>query len=146
MLPFITQLTLVFLIAAILAILARFLKQPAVLAYLAAGVIAGHFGFFNFSDQGLFALFSDLGIMFLLFLIGLEINYDSLRLIGKHAIVIGLSQIVFTSSIGFFLARFFSFELLPALYIGIALTFSSTAIIVKILSEKRDLQIGRAHV
>ncbi len=139
MITFLTQLTLVFLAAALLALLARFFKQPAILGYLAAGVIAGHFGFFNLGNQGVFALFSDLGIMFLLFLVGLEINYDSLRLVGKHAIIIGISQIAFTSTIGFFLARFFAFPLLPALYIGVALTFSSTAIIVKILSEKRDL-------
>ena len=132
------ELAVVVLIAAALGIAAKLLKQPVILAYIVAGIIIGYFGFFHISDKESFRLFSDLGIMFLLFLIGMEINYTSLRLVGKISVLVGLAQIVFTFIIGFLLALLFDFNFLHAAYISIALTFSSTIIVVKLLSEKKD--------
>ena len=133
------ELAIVILIAAGLGIIARFFKQPAILAYIAAGIIIGYFGFFHLNDKETFRIFSDLGIMFLLFLVGMEINYTSLRLVGKASLLIGLGQIIFTFAIGFAIALFFGFSQLASAYISIALTFSSTIIIVKFLSEKKDM-------
>ncbi|MEK7568455.1 MAG: cation:proton antiporter, partial [Patescibacteria group bacterium] len=133
------ELAIVILIAAGLGIIARFFKQPAILAYIAAGIIIGYFGFFHLNDKETFRIFSDLGIMFLLFLVGMEINYTSLRLVGKASLLVGLGQIIFTFAIGFAIALFFGFSQLASAYIAIALTFSSTIIIVKFLSEKKDL-------
>ncbi|MBD3281465.1 hypothetical protein GF391_01840 [Candidatus Uhrbacteria bacterium] len=124
----------------ILSAFARMLKQPFILAYLAAGVIIATFGFFHLSDRETFQLFSDLGIMFLLFLVGLEINYTSLKLVGKVSLILGLGQIVFTSLFGYIIATLFGYDWLEALYIAIALTFSSTIIIVKLLSDKKELR------
>lgn len=133
------ELTIIFLIAAGLGILARLFKQPVILAYIAAGVAIGIFGFLNLSDKEIFQTFSELGIMFLLFLIGLEINYSSLRLVGRVSVLIGLGQIIFTFAFGFLIAFFFGFNYLQSAYIAIALTFSSTIIVVKLLSEKKDI-------
>ena len=133
------ELASVILIAAVLGGLARLLKQPLILAYLATGALVAYLGFFNIRDQATLRVFSDLGIMFLLFLVGLEINFESLRRVGRAAAIIGLGQIIFTSFFGFWIARAFDFAPLPAAYIAIALTFSSTIIIVKLLSEKKDL-------
>ncbi len=133
------ELAIVVLIAAFLGILARTLRQPIILAYLVTGVIIGYFGLFNLRDQATFQIFADLGIMFLLFLVGLEINYTSLRLVGRSALIIGVSQVIFTTGIGFLIARLFDFSLLHSAYIALALTFSSTIIVVKLLSEKKDL-------
>ena len=72
-------------------------------------------------------------------MVGLEINYTSLRLIGKPALIIGLGQLIFTFVIGFLIALFFGFNNLISAYIAIALTFSSTIVVVKLLSEKKDL-------
>ncbi len=77
--------------------------------------------------------------MFLLFLIGLEINYTSLRLVGRISLILGLAQIIFTFIIGFIISLAFNFSYLEAGYLSIALTFSSTIIVVKLLSEKKDL-------
>ena len=63
----ILELAIVILIAAGLGIIARFFKQPVILAYIAAGIIIGYFGFFHLNDKETFRIFSDLGIMFLLF-------------------------------------------------------------------------------
>lgn len=133
------QLSIVILLASGLGVLAQLFRQPTILAYLATGALIGYFDFFNLSNQEAFRLFSDLGIMFLLFLVGLEINYTSLRLVGKISIIVGFGQIVFTSIIGFLLSQFLGFGLIESLYIGIALTFSSTIIVVKLLADKKDL-------
>ncbi|MDP2676904.1 MAG: cation:proton antiporter [bacterium] len=133
------ELAIVIVVVAVLGILATLLRQPLVLAYLATGAVIGYFGFFHVTNQDFFQLFSDLGIMFLLFLIGLEINYTSLRLVGKTSLIIGIGQILFTALIGFGIAAVLGFALLPSLYIAIALTFSSTIIVIKILSDKKDL-------
>src|SRR3989338_3915778 len=135
----ILELTVVLALAAVLGTLARILKQPVIVAYLITGGVIGYFGFFDLLSQSTFGVFADLGITFLLFLVGLEINYSSLRLVGRTSVVVGLSQIIFTFAIGFLIATAFSFDTITSAYIAIALTFSSTIIIVKLLSEKRDL-------
>lgn len=142
------ELAIVILFSAIFGIAAKLLKQPVILAYLATGALIGYFGFFNLADKETFRVFSDLGIMFLLFLVGLEINYSSLRLVGKTALIVGLGQVVFTFAIGYFIALALNFNSLHSAYIAIALTFSSTIIVVKLLSDKKDLHslYGRISV
>ncbi|OGM89155.1 hypothetical protein A3J77_01915, partial [Candidatus Wolfebacteria bacterium RBG_13_41_7] len=121
-----------------LGILARFLKQPIILAYIFTGIIIGAFGLSHVINKEFFTVLSEMGLMFLLFLIGLEINYSSLRMVGKISVLIGLGQIVSTFIAGFFITQFFGFNLLQSAYIAIALTFSSTVIVVKLLSESRQ--------
>jgi Kef-type K+ transport system membrane component KefB len=144
----ILELAIVVLVAAVLGILAKFLRQPIILAYLAAGVLIAYFDFFHLANQETFQIFSDLGIMFLLFLVGLELNYASLRISGKASILVGLGQIAFTFLIGFLIATQLGFNYISAAYIAIALTFSSTIIIVKLLSDKKDLSslYGRVSI
>lgn len=133
------ELAIVILVAAVLGATAKLFRQPVILAYLATGIVIGYFGLFNVQDKETFSIFSDLGIMFLLFLVGLEINYASLKLVGKASVILGLGQIVFTAGIGYFITAAIGFPPLQALYIAVALTFSSTIIIVKLLSDKREL-------
>lgn len=134
------ELTIVILIATALGIASKLLKQPIILAYLASGVVVGYFSFFELQNKEIFEVFSDLGIMFLLFLVGLEINYASLRLVGKASLIIGLAQMFFTFFSGFSIAfLLFNFNYLSSAYIAVALTFSSTIIVIKLLSEKKDL-------
>ena len=134
-----SELTIVILIATALSILARLFKQPLFIAYLATGFLIGALHLFSVPDNETFRVFSSLGIMLLLFLVGMEINYTSLRLVGKTALIVGVAQIGFTFAGGYPLARFFGFSSLEAAYLAIALTFSSTIIVVKLLSEKRDM-------
>ncbi len=133
------ELAIVVFVAAALGIIARALRQPIILAYLAAGILIAYFDFFNLANQETFRIFSDLGIMFLLFLVGLELNYASLRISGKASVLVGLGQIAFTFLIGFLIASQMGFSYFSSAYIAIALTFSSTIIIVKLLSDKKDL-------
>jgi len=136
--PGIFELAVVIGLAAVLSLVAKLLRQPLVVAYLFTGMIIGYFGFFNLGDHEVFEMFSQLGIMFLLFLVGLEINYTSLRLVGKATLFVGFGQILLTSALGFLLAYVLGFGWLPSLYIAAALTFSSTIIVVKLLTDKQN--------
>ncbi len=139
----IIELAVIVCLAAILGIVAKFLKQPLVLAYIGTGIVIGliqkSMGSFTFASADVFHLFSELGIMFLLFLIGLEMNYTSLKTVGKTSVIVGLGQIAFTFTFGIILATLMNFSLVHAAYIAIALTFSSTIIIIKLLSDKKSL-------
>jgi len=136
--PGIFELSIVILAAAGLGILARFLKQPIILAYIFTGIIIGAFGLSHVINKEFFSVLSEMGLMFLLFLIGLEIDYSSLKMVGKVSIWVGLGQIIFAFIPGFYLTKFFGFNALQSAYIALALTFSSTIIVVKLLSESRQ--------
>ncbi len=134
----ILELAIVVLIATVLGMIARLFKQPLILAFIGTGIVISSFGFFHLNNQETLRIFSDLGIMFLLFLVGLEIDFASLKLIGKPSVIIGSAQIVITFLLGLFISWVLHIPLLQAAYIALALTFSSTTIVVKLLSEKRD--------
>lgn len=134
----ILELAIVVLLATVLGVIARFLRQPLILAFIFAGAIISYFGFFNLNNQEVLRTLSDLGIMFLLFLVGLEIDFKSLKLIGKSAFLIGFFQMILTAGLALLLSKFLNFNYLESIYLSGALTFSSTIIVIKVLSEKRD--------
>ena len=131
------QIAALLVVAGIFGIAAKLLKQPLLVGYLFAGVVLGIFGIV--SDLEVFSVMGKIGVTLLLFLLGLEMNLSELPSIGKVAAVTGLGQILFTSTIGFLIALLLGFSPLASVYIAIALTFSSTIIIVKLLGEKKDL-------
>lgn len=134
------ELAFIICLAAFFGLIARALKQPLVVAYLTAGLVVGAIHFFGTSPKEVFKVFSDLGVMFLLFLVGLEINYTSLRFVGKPAFIIGFFQVFVTASVGFFISRTLGFSDLASAYIGIALAFSSTVVVVKLLTDRKELE------
>lgn len=134
----IIELAVVVFIATVLGIVARLLKQPLILAFIGTGIIISHLGFFHLNNAETLRIFSDLGIMFLLFLVGLEIDFSSLKLIGKPSLIIGGAQIAVTFVVGFVLSTLLSFSPIQSAYIAVALTLSSTVIVVKLLSEKKE--------
>lgn len=133
------QFSIIIILAAILGLVARFFKQPVILAYLVTGLLLGYVGFFSFEDKETLSTFADLGTMFLLFLVGLEMNYFSLKQVGLSSLIIGLGQIAITFLLGFLLAAILNFPHAQSIYIAIALTLSSTIVVVKLLSDKREL-------
>ncbi len=136
-------------IASILGIVFKVLKQPLVLAYLVAGIVVGYVGFLNLDNGEIFEVFSTLGVMFLLFLVGMEMDFNSIRRTGKLSLVIGLGQVLFTATGGFLIAHLlFGFDPLHSIYVAVALTFSSTVIIIKLLSDKGSVTSlhGRAAI
>lgn len=133
------QLSVLVVISAITAILFRLIKQPTILAYIFTGVLITAFRLFPDSNEEALHSLSKVGITLLLFMLGLEIQISELRSVGKTALITGIGQIVFTSAIGYGLCKLIGFSNISALYASIALTFSSTIIVVKLLSDKKDL-------
>lgn len=127
-------------LGALLGVLARVLHQPLILAYIFTGIFIASLSLIKNTPGQTLSFFSSLGIAFLLFLVGLEFRWQDLKIIGRAALLTGLGQIIFTAAFGFLLVLFLGFSILTSLYVAIALTFSSTIIVVKLLSDKNDLQ------
>lgn len=123
------------------AFFVRLLKQPLMIAYIIAGIVAGPLVLnFMHGDNHMFDAFSEFGIVLLLFVVGLSLNIDHIKKIGKVSFATGILQFLFTSIVGILILLGLNFSLMSAVYIGIALTFSSTIIVVKLLNDKKDSQ------
>lgn len=134
-----TEVSLILLAAAVLGAIGLLLRQPLIIVYILLGIALGPSGIKLVQSQDVVDLLAQVGIAILLFLVGLELNPDYVRRIGAVAVATGLGQLSFTIIIGFLLTLLLGKDWLTALYIAIALTFSSTIIIVKLLSDKREL-------
>lgn len=135
-----TDIAIILGVAAVIGAIAKALKQPLIIAYLFTGIVIGYFGLLNLRDQESIQFFSSIGVTLLLFLVGLEMEHSSLKKIGKVSLAIGIGQVVFTFVFGYLISSFvFGFSTLHSAYLAIALTFSSTVIIVKILSDKKAI-------
>ncbi len=133
------QLSIVFAVASVVAWFMQRLKLPLLLGYVLTGMVAGPFAFGWLQDGETMAVFSKIGITALLFIVGLNLNPITLRDVGRVSILAGLGQIFTTTILGFLIASVLGYGWIPAAYIAIALTFSSTIIVLKILQDKRDL-------
>ncbi|OGK35357.1 hypothetical protein A3A93_04865 [Candidatus Roizmanbacteria bacterium RIFCSPLOWO2_01_FULL_38_12] len=133
------EITIIIMVATLVAAVAKMLRQPLIIGYILSGIILGP-SFLNvIQNSQVIEVFSKLGITVLLFIVGINLNPQVIRDVGKVSFISGISQVVFTSIIGFFLARFLGLDNIASLYVAIALTFSSTIIILKLLSDKGDL-------
>lgn len=133
------DITVVICVAAILSIVFRWFKQPAILAYILTGVMVGPVGILKLNNGDVMSSLGQIGITLLLFMLGLELRFGELRSVGKVALITGIGQILFTTGVGYLICLVLGFSSLASLYMAIALTFSSTIIIVKLLSDKKDL-------
>lgn len=134
------ELTLIICLAAGLSVFFRYLKQPPILAYILAGILIGPLSLFQVESGEVLESLAQIGITLLLFMLGLEMRLKDLKSIGKVALYTGIGQILFTSLFGYLICLALGFDPLASLYLSIALTFSSTIIIVKLLSDKKDLK------
>ncbi len=134
------QLCLTLLIVLGVSFIMRILKQPLIIGYIFAGILVGPFFFNLLSKSETFTIFSEMGIAFLLFLVGLHLSPKVIKDVGKISLITGIGQIVFTSAIGYAIGILLGFTPIVAIYIAVALTFSSTIIIMKLLSDKDALE------
>lgn len=127
------------IIAAVLGFAGLLIRLPLIVSFLLVGVIAGPslLGLVQASEH--VELLAELGITILLFLVGLKLDLGMIRTLGAVALVAGIGQIVLTAGLGFGLCLWLGFDAGTALYLAGALTFSSTIIIVKLLSDKREI-------
>ncbi len=136
--PF-AELALLLLIAAAVGAVAIRLRQPVLIAYIVVGIAVGPAGLELVKSHDQIDLLAQIGVAVLLFLVGLKLDLNHVRNIGPVALATGLGQLCFTIAIGFVLIMLMGRDWLTALYVAVALTFSSTIIIIKLLSDKREL-------
>jgi len=133
------DLTVIICIAAFFSLVFRFFKQPEILAYIVTGVLIASFHFFKAGSQDALQTMSQVGVTLLLFMVGLEIRVSELFSIGKSLVIASIGQVAITFVTGFLLSSFFKFDMLTSFYVAAALTFSSTIVVVKLLSDQREL-------
>lgn len=134
------ELSIIIGITVLIAGVMRLLKQPLIIGYIFAGILVSPYFLNIVQSTETIKVFSQIGIALLLFIVGLSLNPKVIKEVGKVSLITGVGQIVFTSLFGFLISRLLGFSLIVSLYIAIALTFSSTIIIMKLLSDKKDLE------
>ncbi|MFN6344571.1 MAG: cation:proton antiporter [Cyanobium sp.] len=133
------ELAAILMLAGVIGVVALKLRQPLIIGYIFAGILVGPAALNWVSGGSELKLLSSVGISVLLFVVGLKLDVGLIRSVGPVALATGLGQIVFTSLFGFLIALGLGYAAVPALYIAMCLTFSSTIIIVKLLSDKREI-------
>lgn len=141
------EISAILLVGTACATVAKFFKQPMIPAYILAGVILGP-AMLHVIDSGdeLLETLSTFGIAFLLFLVGIELDIRKFAKSGKAAIIIGIAQMIFAVGFGYLIIRVLGFQSSAAFFLAIALGFSSTIIVVKLLSERKELDTLYAQI
>jgi Kef-type K+ transport system membrane component KefB len=133
------ELTALIALAAAIGFVGLLLRQPMVVSFIAAGILAGPSALDIVHSHASVDLLAELGIAVLLFLVGLKLDLKLVRSLGAVSLATGLGQVAFTSIFGFLIGLALGWDWLSSLYIAVALTFSSTIIIVKLLSDKSEV-------
>ncbi|MEQ8694512.1 MAG: cation:proton antiporter [Gammaproteobacteria bacterium] len=125
--------------ASVVGFIGIILRQPLIVSFIAVGLIAGPSALDVVRSDAQISLLSELGIAVLLFLVGIKLDIKLIRSLGAVSLMTGLGQVAFTSIFGFFIGLALGLNAMTSLYVAVALTFSSTIIIVKLLSDKREI-------
>jgi Kef-type K+ transport system membrane component KefB len=134
------EISIILAITLLISGIIKALKQPPIIGYILAGIIVSPY-FLNLAKSlETIEVFSQIGITMLLFIVGLSLSPKVIKEVGKASLITGIGQIIFTSVIGYFISKLLGFSNITSFYIAIALTFSSTIIIMKLLSDKKDLE------
>lgn len=134
-----TEIAALLVLAAGIGFIGVLLRQPLIVSFIAVGLISGPSVLDIVHSREQIELLSELGIAILLFLVGIKLDVKLVRAIGGVSVVTGLGQVAFTSIIGYFIGLALGLDHITSIYVAVALTFSSTIIIVKLLSDKREI-------
>lgn len=142
------SLSVIVLITAVISGIIRLFRQPLIIAYIITGIVISPYFLNLLHAVDTFRAFSQIGVALLLFIVGLNLNPKLARDVGWISVLTGLGQVIFTAGIGYYIAQYLGFDFITSLYIAVALTFSSTIIIMKLLSDKGELETlhGRISV
>lgn len=134
-----TEFSLLLIISAFAGMITLWLKQPVLIAYIVVGILVGPAGLGLVGAHSQVDLLAQVGVAVLLFVVGLKLDLQHIRHIGPVALATGLGQLTFTIIFGFVLTYAMGKSPMDAIYVAVALTFSSTIIIVKLLTDKREI-------
>ncbi|SNX71049.1 transporter (CPA2 family) [Cereibacter ovatus] len=140
------EVALLLVMAAGLGLLGTLLRQPLIVSFIAVGLIAGPSALDVVHSDEQIDLLSELGIAVLLFLVGIKLDVKLIRSLGAVSVTTGLGQVAFTAVFGWLIGLALGLDAVESLYVAVALTFSSTIIIVKLLSDKREIDALHGQV
>ena len=135
-----TQLSVVIVVAGVVSIIMRLLRQPLIMGYIITGILVGPAFLHLIHEKDAFETFSEIGIALLLFIIGLELSVAAIKRLGKPVFITALALLGVMVTIGYLVGTALGFTSTEAVLTGLALFFSSTIIIAKVLSDKKQLQ------
>ena len=131
----------ILIIAAGIGIISSLFSQPLILAYILSGAVIGFLSS-NFvaipTPAETFGFFSQIGIALILFMVGIELSISELKNIGKPVFLATLFHALIIGTSAFILSLIFRFGILASFYIAVAIIFSSTVIVIKLLDQQRD--------
>lgn len=131
---------LVVVAATLLAFLAKAFKLQFIPMYMISGFIIGPLGLKLITNPQIIQTLSELGVAFLLFIVGIEIDFKRLKSIGSYATIGGFLQVLVSFLFSFMVSVLLGFTYMEAAFLGLILAFSSTMVVVKLLSEKEQLE------
>ncbi|MCH8473645.1 MAG: cation:proton antiporter [Opitutales bacterium] len=135
---FLRYLGMILFAGVVFAYLGRALKVPSLVMYMIAGILLGPiFGLVEMEEA--LELIAEVGIILLLFLVGLELSLDRIRDVGKVALFAGIGQVLFTAAGGLVVCLLLGFSMIQSVFLAVALTFSSTVVVVKLLDLKGEI-------
>lgn len=134
-----TQLSVVIVIAAVMAYVMRLLKQPLLVGYILTGILVGPGLLHLVEDKQAFETFSEIGIALLLFIIGLELSVSVIKRLGKPVFLTAAALLTTIGTLGYLIGIAFHFTGVESILVGLSLFFSSTIIIAKVLSDKKEI-------
>ncbi|MDW0167883.1 MAG: cation:proton antiporter [Nitrososphaeraceae archaeon] len=135
--PILQDFTIIMVVASIMAMISYKLKQPMVIGYIIAGMIIGPYTppFSLILNFDILNLFAEIGVILLLFVVGMEFPIEKLKKIGKKALVIAFSEGLGTFAIGYFVCQALNYSVSDSLFLALAISVTSTVIVMRILEE-----------
>jgi monovalent cation:H+ antiporter-2, CPA2 family len=135
--PILQDFTIIMVVASIMAMISYKLRQPMVIGYIIAGMIIGPYTppFSLILNFDILNLFAEIGVILLLFVVGMEFPIEKLKKIGKKALVIAFSEGLGTFAIGYFVCQALNYSVSDSLFLALAISVTSTVIVMRILEE-----------
>ncbi|MBI3103413.1 cation:proton antiporter [Candidatus Daviesbacteria bacterium] len=133
------QLAIILGLSSLLGFFVVKFKLPLLIAYLVGGLLIATTAIFDPRASDVLHFLPEIGIAFVLFLVGMELDLREIKSLGKPIILAGTLQIIITTIAGSTFAQLWGFSLAESWYLGVGLAFSSTILVIKLLIEKNDV-------
>ena len=142
------EIGIILVLAAALSMIVHRLRQPLIIAYIVTGILVGPSVLALARNGEVFEVMSQIGVAFLLFTVGLGLNWRSVKDVGGIAFAIGVGQVLFTSIVGYVIGLGLGLDSVTSVYLAVAVSFSSTIVVIKLLIDKEELDTlyGRISV
>ncbi len=132
------EISILIAIAAAISVFMRILRQPLIIGYILSGILVGPAVFNLINNTNTIEMLGKFGIVLLLFIVGLGLNPKTIKELGKASFITGVGEVIIATLVGFIIVRCFGFDIVSSVYISLGLALSSTIVILKLLSDKKE--------